>query len=131
MLQKLRERQKRLQQDLMMMMQYKIQALMKEKQRQEALEPMAIKTKQELKKLVPLIKEANQAAKILSRKFVFSVQPMQNDPNTQEVASTVHLSIRVENLEDGFNYFWTAEKFKNRLALMRDYLEDFFDDGVL
>jgi hypothetical protein len=56
---------------------------------------------------------------------------MQNDPNTAEVASRVHLSIRVENLEDKYNYFWTVEKFNNRLALVRDYLEDFFDDGVL
>ena len=58
-MQRLKERQKRLQEELLILAQHKIKTLMAEKTRQANLAPMQVRTKQELKKLVPLIKEAN------------------------------------------------------------------------
>jgi hypothetical protein len=39
--------------------------------------------------------------------------------------------IRVENKEAGYFYDWPADKFKNRIFLIRDVLDDYFDSGDL
>jgi hypothetical protein len=39
--------------------------------------------------------------------------------------------VRVNNREDKYSYDWNLDKFNNRLGLIRDYLDDFLDDGIL
>lgn len=85
-----------------------------------------------MKKLKPFIKEANEAAKALNRHFIFSIIPSRSyNPDTNETSSKVDLRVRVQNLEDNFAYDWTQDKFFSRLGLIKEYLEDFLDDGIL
>ena len=41
------------------------------------------------------------------------------------------LKIRVDNNEDKEQYIWSAEKFVNRLFIIRDIVNDYFDSGKL
>jgi hypothetical protein len=37
----------------------------------------------------------------------------------------------VNNTEEGYYYEWEVEKFENRLFMIREILEEYFDDGTL
>jgi hypothetical protein len=39
------------------------------------------------------------------------------------------IMIKVDNAEDGYYYEWPADKFRNRMFVMRDILDDYFDTG--
>lgn len=38
---------------------------------------------------------------------------------------------KVDNKEDGYSYIWPANKFKNRLYIIRDIVNDYFDTNEL
>lgn len=38
---------------------------------------------------------------------------------------------KVDNKEDGYSYIWPASKFKNRLYIIRDIVNDYFDTNEL
>ncbi len=38
---------------------------------------------------------------------------------------------KVENKEDGYTYSWPSNKFKNRLFIIRDIVNDYFDSNEL
>lgn len=123
------------QQELLAFNATKIKKLMAEKLKQSNSKFWEEKTKTELKKLVPFIKEANKAAETMKRLFVFSVQMMREfNPNTQTTSSKIQLIVRVNNNENTmlkYHYDWNLDKFHNRLGLIRDMLDDFLDDGIL
>ena len=39
--------------------------------------------------------------------------------------------VLVANLEDKTTYEWTPEKFENRVFMMRDMLEDYYESDTL
>lgn len=83
-------------------------------------------------KLQPLIKEANEIAKEVRRHFFFEIKLMkQLDPNTNKTSGRIILQVRVNNKEDTYQYDWSVDKFKSRLLLMREFLDDLMDDGIL
>lgn len=45
--------------------------------------------------------------------------------------SRTDIVIRVENGEDSYYYQWDDTKFADRLDMMRDHLNQYFDDGSI
>jgi hypothetical protein len=41
------------------------------------------------------------------------------------------VAIRVENEEDGYFYIWDVDKLQNRLFMMREHLNQYFEDGKI
>lgn len=110
----------------------KIKKIMAEKLKQQNMKYIHSKTKEELKKLVKLIKEANDAAKTLKRNITFTTLTMKEmDAVKNIITSKIQLFVQVINKEDFYNYTWPLDKFYNRLGMIRDYVNDYLDDGVL
>lgn len=122
--------------------QEKLKAQREESDRLERIrrEEAAIKKRQaefsELEKklgiVLPLVHEANLIAKELKRNVKFSTKMTRivSDYGSLQDARTDVL-IRVDNEEEGYYYMWGADKFQNRIIMMRDMLNDFFDSGEL
>ena len=45
--------------------------------------------------------------------------------------SKVEVIVRVDNKEEGYFYEWPVDKFHNRLFMIRDLLEQFFEIGEM
>jgi len=91
-----------------------------------------------LKRVLTDVAEANLSAQEMHRKVLFKAQLKRKIQNPALVAtqklvdnSKVEVIVRVDNSEAGYFYEWPIDKFDNRLQLIRDLLEDFFEDGVL
>ena len=122
--------------------QEKLKAQREESDRLERIrrEEAAIKKRQaefsELEKklglVLPLVHEANLIAKELKRNVNFSTKMTRivSDYGSLQDARTDCL-IRVDNKEEGYYYMWDADKFQNRIIMMRDLLNQFFDTGDL
>lgn len=41
----------------------------------------------------------------------------------------IEVKVKIENHEDNYFYEWESNKFENRLFMIRDLLEEFFDTG--
>lgn len=120
----------------------KLKAQREETDRLERIrrEEAAIKKRQaefsELEKklglVLPLVHEANLIAKELKRDVNFSTKMTRivSDYGSLQDARTDCL-IRVDNKEEGYYYMWDADKFQNRIIMMRDLLNEFFDSGDL
>ena len=52
------------------------------------------------------------------------------DPFNKGMGKTGIL-IKVQNNEENYYYEWHADKFENRLFMIRELLEEFFDSGEL
>ena len=37
------------------------------------------------------------------------------------------IACKVDNYEDGYSYTWPSSKFKNRLYIIRDIVNEYFD----
>ena len=45
--------------------------------------------------------------------------------------SKTDIMVKVDNNEDNYYYQWNADKFGNRLEMIREKLNEFFNDGVM
>jgi hypothetical protein len=74
--------------------------------------------------LGPEINEANYIAMALSKRVIFSVV-------LTLVKEANRIVIKVDNQDLKQQYQWNPEKFRNRLVLFREMLDDLLDDGIL
>jgi len=78
----------------------------------------------EMAVLGPEINEANYIAMALSKRVVFTVL-------LTMVKEANKIVIKVDNQDLKQQYQWNPEKFRNRLVLFREMLDDLLDDGIL
>ena len=93
------------------------------------------KIENNLIKYYPKIKEANTISEALNRRikfipFVASLNLLTslNDKNKQ---TDLIVKIKVENKEDGWINYWSINKFEERLEIMREQIEDFFNYNTI
>ena len=86
--------------------------------------------------LLPLVKEGNVSAEELKKKFEFEptiVHEIDEKPGQSPLEeiknSRSTVKVKVHNKEDGYHYFWDPEKFTNRLYMIRDIMDEYFDSG--
>jgi len=82
--------------------------------------------------VLPLVNEGNLIARELKRDVVFNtkmIRVMNDSQNLMDARTEV--VVRVENWEEGYYYQWDGEKFQNRLFMMRDQLNNYFEDGQI
>jgi hypothetical protein len=79
------------------------------------------------------VNEANLASAELSRDIKFQTKMVKRlDPFLKDGMMSqgkTDILVKVVNDEDNYFYEWPAEKFHNRLYMIRELLEDFFDSG--
>lgn len=94
---------------------------------------MDLETK--LGQILPLINEANLIAKELKRDIHFGVKLVKSLPETREDGTIdqgqTDIVVKVENFTDGYYYQWPYDKFNDRVFMMRDLANEFFDSGKL
>ena len=82
-----------------------------------------------------MVNEANLAAKELQRQIKFSAKLIKKmDPFLKAGALSqgpTDVIIKVENLEEKYFYEWTVQTFKDRVFLIREMLDDYFESGKL
>ena len=74
--------------------------------------------------LGPQISEANYIATTLMKNVTFTAAMVM-------IGGTNQLTIVVSNGDTNQNYNWKTEKFRLRLVLFREMLDDLLDDGIL
>ena len=113
----------------------KITRIMREKVRHKYLEAEYERIEKQLNHLLPQINEANQASNELKRKIIFSTKMVRTiDPFLKdgEIShSKTDVVIIVDNQEDKYFYEWKVDKFQNRLFMIRELLEEYFEDNEL
>lgn len=122
--------------------QEKLKAAKEEAERLERIrrEEAAIKNRQaefsalekKLGHLLPLINEANLISTELKRKITFNVKMIRVMPefaNLQD--SKTDILVKVDNGEDNYYYQWDTDKFQNRLEMMREHLNQYFEDQTI
>ena len=105
---------------------------MAEKMRLANVNKQMARIEEELKKIHPMVREANEIAKTLSRKILFTINiEREINPATNQATGRVIPKIVVKNNEDNYSYIWTVGKFEQRMYKIKEYLDDFLDDGIL
>ena len=105
---------------------------MKESLRQKTLAAEYNRIERELNHLLPLVNEVNLASTELKRNLKFSTKMIKKlDPFGQMNNSKTEVRVKIENNEEKYYYEWPIDKFENRLFLIRDILEEYFDTGDL
>lgn len=102
--------------------------------KQKMLQAELARVERSLNEVLPMVNEANLAAQELGKKVSFATRiDKQIDPFLEGGAtkSKTNVVIRVDNKEAGYYYDWTADKFKNRIFLIRDVLDEYFDSGEM
>ena len=103
--------------------------------RQKNLQAEYNRVEKELNQLLPLVNEANLAATELKRDLKFNTKMVKKlDPflkNGNMNQGKTEILIKIDNNEEKYYYEWPAEKFHNRLFMIRELLEEFFDSGSL
>ena len=91
-----------------------------------------------LNTLLPMVKEANISAEELKRKISFEptiVHEVEEKPGQSPLEelknSKSKVKVRIVNKEDGSEYMWNPDKFSDRLYMIRDVMNDYFDTGKL
>lgn len=91
-----------------------------------------------LNTLLPMVKEANISAEELKRKIFFEptiVHEADDIPGQSPLEelknSKSKVKVKIQNKEDGYEYLWDPDKFSDRLYLIRDVMNDYFDSGKL
>ena len=122
--------------------QEKIKAAKEESERQERIrrEEAAIKNRQaefsalerKLGEILPMVNEANLIAAELKRNIRFNTKMIRVMPEFGNILdSKTDIMIKVDNNEDNYYYQWQSDKFANRLEMIRENLNEYFNDGVL
>jgi hypothetical protein len=102
--------------------------------KQKMLQAELQRVERELNEILPLVNEANLAGQELGRQINFSTKivkkldPFLNKEGGMSQGKT-EIMIKVDNKEDGYYYEWPADKFRNRMFVIRDILDDYFDSG--
>lgn len=113
----------------------KVAKMLAESIRQKTLQAEYNRVEKQLNEILPLVNEANLAAAELSRDIKFNTKMVKRlDPflkDGQMSQGKTDILVKVENNEDDYFYEWPAEKFHNRLYMIREILEEFFDSGEL
>lgn len=113
----------------------KMKRLMAEGIRQKNLQAEYNRVEKELNQLLPLVNEANLAATELKRDLKFNTKMVKKlDPflkNGNMNQGKTEILIKIDNNEEKYYYEWPADKFHNRLFMIRELLEEFFDSGNL
>lgn len=122
--------------------QEKLKSAKEEAERLERIrrEEAAIKNRQaefsalekKLGHILPLVNEANLISKELKRNITFNTKMIRVMPEFANlVDSRTDILIKVDNGEDNYYYQWDTDKFQNRLELMRDHLNQYFEDQTI
>jgi len=87
-----------------------------------------------LAKLSPNITELNLMAKELKRNINFSVHLTYffidfHNLSKYHQKKKYRIKIKVENKELGYTYFWDLDKFANRYFMIKELLEQYFEDN--
>jgi hypothetical protein len=70
------------------------------------------------------------AADELDRKIKFNTKMIKKlDPFGSLASGKTEILVKISNEEEGYHYEWPLEKFENRLFMIREILEEFFDIG--
>ena len=95
--------------------------------KRRAAETAALEAKLEV--LLPQVREANLIAGEFDRKITFSSQLTSQLPDFDEVKNMKkEFKIKVDNREEGYFYVWDADKFANRVYMMRDKYNEYVDN---
>jgi hypothetical protein len=83
--------------------------------------------------MIPLVNEANLIAKELDRDIVFNTKLVRCMPEFDDISTEQKsiVKIQIDNNEDNYYYLWDCEKFKNRLYMIRELLNEYFDTNEL
>ncbi|CDW79443.1 kinesin motor domain containing protein [Stylonychia lemnae] len=88
-----------------------------------------------LGQILPLVNEANLIAKELKREIIFNAKLIKSIPETREDGTsdlgTTDIVIKTENFEEGYYYQWPEDKFNDRIFMMRDLVNEYFESGTL
>ena len=108
----------------------KVKKLLAEQLRQKNLQLEYARVERELQHLLPLVNEANLAANELNRKLKFQTKMVKKlDPFGGVSSGKTEILIKIQNDEESYFYEWPVEKFENRLFMIRELLEEFFDSN--
>jgi kinesin family member 1 len=78
------------------------------------------------------VNEANLAATELKRDIKFNTKMVKKlDPFGGSKNSKTEVLVKIDNNESKYYYEWPIDKFENRLFMIRELLEEFFDTGDL
>lgn len=109
--------------------------LMEEGLRQKQLQAEYNRVEKQLNHILPMVNEANLAATELKRDIKFNTKLVKKmDPFLKAGALSqgpTDVIIKVDNNEERYFYEWPAEKFQNRIFMIREILDQFFDTGNL
>jgi hypothetical protein len=108
----------------------KLKKMMAEQLRQKNLQAEYNRIEKELNHLLPLVNEVNLAADELKRNITFKTKMMKRlDPFGGVSSGKTQIYVQANNAEEGYYYEWEVEKFENRLFMIREVLEEYFDSG--
>lgn len=94
-----------------------------------------VKTNDKIKQFMPTVREANLIAKELGRKVKFTARLMNilpddiRNPQLLGLQQKTDIFVAVNNVEEGYEYTWSRNKFQDRLDIMRDIMNMFYEDG--
>lgn len=83
--------------------------------------------------LLPKVNEANQIAAELKRDIRFNARMHREIATRSEDigSATTEIIVKVDNNEDGYFYPWNPNKFEDRLEMMRQLLNDYFETNEI
>jgi len=84
----------------------------------------------------PLVDEANWMAFELERKIKFNIKIANKSEDGSSIGPAniqlmTEILILVANLEDNSTYEWPLDKFENRVFMIRDILEEYYETDDL
>jgi len=98
--------------------------------KQKAQQAEYNRVEKQLNHLLPLVNEANLAATEMKRDLKFNTKMVkQLDPFGDVSNSKTEILVKIDNNEEKYYYEWPVDKFENRLFMIRELLEEFFDSG--
>lgn len=108
---------------------------MEEGLRQKQLQAEYNRVEKQLNQILPMVNEANLAATELKRDIKFNTKLVKKmDPFLKAGALSqgpTDVIVKVDNNEEKYFYEWPAEKFQNRIFMIREILDQYFDSGAL
>lgn len=82
--------------------------------------------------MLPVVNEANLIATELKRKIVFNTKMVRVMPEFGQLAdSKTDILIKIDNNEDKYFYQWDTDKFMNRMEMIRELLNNYFENETL
>ena len=85
--------------------------------------------------ILPMVNEANLISKEIKRDVKFNVKLVKTLPETNADGTTelpkTEIFIKVDNFEEGYYYQWPENKFSDRVFMMRDLIEEYFETEVI